>query len=199
MAVNKGTAFLSLVSLGLVVTLAYLVKWNSDERVRLAAENRTLRFANAAIFERWPDIPPAEVDYIACRETEYWTLSPWYLTAAIRRQENGRTHRELGYHGKSQFISKNMSITHWQYGEAGRMASRKLWKWVQKDGKRWRSYIDYLASRYRGGSLQQQQLWARNVRILVKKEKARVPTKLSAMSASEIREAFKDGKANNTR
>jgi hypothetical protein len=141
---------------------------------KLAEQNEKLRYANAAIFERSGYIPPADVDGEAVQMAHWYTLAPRELIVAIRRQENGRKHRETGYHGKSEFIATHLEIGHWQYGEAGRMATRKLWQYTWNNPARRRAYVNFLATRYLGQSKSKNAQWSKAVIRMVKQEMARL-------------------------
>lgn len=168
--------FLPLAFLLALVTVASVPAWMAEraqtrEKILVAALEEQ-RMAGAQIeWTPWKKSTGA-VDYGAVRKTEYLTQAPAHLVAAMRRQEMGRPYVELGYFGKTQFAVENFEPSTRQYGEAGREATRELWRWVQADKNLWEDYTDFLAHGYVSGTERENNLWARNVRALAKQERA---------------------------
>lgn len=167
---------LSLTALLFIAAAITVPSWmaaraQSRELALVAALEET-KFSNMQIEAVPYKLSTGPVDYVAVGRTEYLTQAPAHLVAAMRRQEMGRPYRELGYHGKTQFAVEHFELQDRQYGEAGREATRELWRWVQSDKELWDDYTEFLAVGYHGGDKASNFHWAKNVRILAKQERA---------------------------
>lgn len=139
----------------------------------LLAEIEKLKLANVATA---PLQRTASVDYSACLAAQDVTQAPAYLLAAIRRVENGRQGRELGYNGKDAYVVGRMAVEQWQYGAAGRLATKVLWQWAASDPERFKDYVETLAATYYGHGQAGNHDWAKQVRALAKQERAHLST-----------------------
>ncbi len=145
-----------------LAALLVAVTWLSlDKVVSLASENQRLRLFNAREVRRFKK--PAAVPRYA-EGAEHILGTPFKVTEAVWKAENGPPDIETGVLGKTDYFSKNSPMDDWPALETARTMNIYAWSWMMNtpEGKKaYKQVLKYAAKSYTGNT--SPETWEKNV------------------------------------